>query len=312
MTSPSPTHAHGNPETPITPAEATALFRAPPHRYLDVGGGEAAYYRVGRGPDVLFVHGWPVSGATWRLLLPHLAPHVTCHVIDFPGAGQSRFDADTPLSVAGHVETVRRVVDQLGLDDVAVVGHDSGGLIARHALVGDPRLRAVGLVNTEQPQGLAWRFRMFLVPRRLPGFGAFLGWALGQRWLRRSPLLLGDAFTDSSLVDGDFDAFFLRPIHEDRARRDAAVRLLRAFDTAYVHALGDVHARLDVPVQLVWGERDPFFPLAWARGMVDGFPDARLHVVEGASLFVHEERPEEVARALLPVLTGGRPDPAFA
>lgn len=79
-----------------------------------------------------------------------------------------------------------------------------------------------------------------------------------------------------------------------------------------MHALGDVHARLDVPVQLVWGERDPFFPVAWAREMVGGFPDARLHVVEGARLFAHEERPEEVARALLPVLTGGRPDPAFA
>ena len=35
-----------------------------------------------------------------------------------------------------HIETVRRVVDRLGLNQVAVVGHDSGGLIARHALAG--------------------------------------------------------------------------------------------------------------------------------------------------------------------------------
>ncbi len=40
--------------------------------------------------------------------------------------------------------------------------------------------------------------------------------------------------------------------------------------------------------------------------MVGTFPDARLHVVEGASLFVHEERPEDVAQALLPVLLAGR------
>jgi haloalkane dehalogenase len=38
--------------------------------------------------------------------------------------------------------------------------------------------------------------------------------------------------------------------------------------------------------------------------MVGTVPDARLHVVQGASLFVHEERPQEVAQALLPVLLG--------
>jgi haloalkane dehalogenase len=60
-------------------------------------------------------------------------------------------------------------------------------------------------------------------------------------------------------------------------------------------------------VQLVWGDRDPFFPIARAREMVGTFPDARLHVVEGAGLFVHEERAQEVAQALLPVLVGRAP-----
>ena len=59
-------------------------------------------------------------------------------------------------------------------------------------------------------------------------------------------------------------------------------------------------------MQLVWGDQDPFFPLAWAEEMVDTFPDARLAVIPGAGLFSHEERPAEVARALLPVLSGVR------
>ncbi|MEZ5232053.1 MAG: hypothetical protein R2749_05015 [Acidimicrobiales bacterium] len=45
---------------------------------------------------------------------------MTCHLIDFPGAGSSRFDAGAPLSVDGHIEAVRRVVDLLGLDELAV------------------------------------------------------------------------------------------------------------------------------------------------------------------------------------------------
>ena len=289
----------------LSPEAATDLFRQPPHRYINVGDAEAAYRRVGSGPDVLLVHGWPVSGATFRHLLPHLADHVTCHILDLPGAGDSRFGPDAELSIDKHILTVRRALDVLELSDVAVVGHDSGGLIARHALAGDPRLRAVGLINTEQPQGLSLRFKMFLYPRVLPGFGALLGWAVGQRGLRRNPLLLGDAFVDRSLLDGDFDALFLQPLHRDPARLAAALKILHSFDARLLQALPAIHARIQVPVQLVWGARDPFFPLAWAREMVDTFPGAHLHVIEDASLFSHEERPEEVARVLLPVLASG-------
>jgi pimeloyl-ACP methyl ester carboxylesterase len=288
----------------MTATQSTELFRRPPDRMLDVGAGGVAHRRVGTGPDVLFVHGWPVSGATFRSLLPHLVDHVTCHVIDLPGAGSSRFDATTELSVAQHVESVRRVVDLLELDDVAVVGHDSGGLIARHAMVGDARLRSMGLVNTEQSAGLSWRFRSFVAARHLPGTAAALGWAAGNRRVRRNRFVFGSAFSDPAQLDGEFDELFLRPLHESRELRVAAARVFRSFDLSLVHDLGDLHRRIDVPVQLVWGDRDPFFPLPWAQEMVGSFPDARLHVVRGAGLFVHEERPEEVASVLLATLRG--------
>ncbi len=291
--------------TILTPDAAAELFRAEPDRNLDVGAGEVAYRRVGTGPDVLFVHGWPVSGATWRKLLSHLVDHVTCHVIDLPSAGSSRFDSDTPLSIAQHITSVQRVVDLLGLDSVAVVGHDSGGLIARHAMVGDTRLRAMGLINTEPPNP-GWRFKSFIAARRLPGLSGGLGWVAGAHRIRRMRLVFGDAFVDRSLLEGEFDEFFFRPLHEIPARRDAAAKLLKSFDMRHVTELTDIHRRLDVPAQLVWGDRDPFFPVARAREMVHGFPDAQLTVIEGAGLFCHEEAPAAVADALLPTLTGTR------
>jgi len=290
----------------ISASEAADLFRREPDRFLDVGMGEVAYRTVGTGPDVLFVHGWPVSGATFRTLLPHLADRVTCHLIDLPGAGSSRFTADTPLSIDNHIHSVRRVIDLLGLDDVAVIGHDSGGMIARHAVAGDARLRALGLIDTEQSTGLSWKFKSFIAGRRVPGFGAGLGWLAGRPRLRRNRLVLGDAFADSSLLDGEFDEFFLQPLHRSRPHRDAAMRLLRSFDYQHVRDLAGLHRRIDVPVQLVWGEHDKFFPVGWAKEMVGSFPDARLEVIGGAGLFAHEERPAEVAQALLPVLTAER------
>ena len=289
----------------MTRTEASDLFRREPDRFLDVGAGEAAYRVVGTGPDVLFVHGWPVSSATFRLLLPHLVDHVTCHLVDLPSAGSSRFDADTPMSIQQHIETVRRVVDLLELDEVAVVGHDSGGMIARHAMVGDPRLRAMGLINTEPPDP-SWRFKSFIASRHLPGLSAGLGWVAGKPRIVRSKAVFGDAFADRSLLGGEFTEFFLTPLHESKLHRDAAVKLLRSFDMKHVTDLPRVHRRLDVPVQLVWGDKDPFFPVARAKAMVAEFPDARIEVVEGAGLFSHEERPADVARALLPTLTGTR------
>ena len=290
----------------LTPTEASDLFRRAPDAFLDVGAGAVAYRRVGHGPDVLFVHGWPVSGATFRKLLPRLSRDVTCHVIDFPGAGSSRFDAETPLTVDQHIATVRRVVEQLELDQFAVVGHDSGGLIARHALAGDHRVSAMALIDTEQPGGLSWRFRSFIGIKNVPGVGGALGWIAGQPRLRRSQLVFGDSFVDSSLLDGEFDEFFLKPLHTSPDRRAAAVKVLRSFDVRHISQLAELHRRIDVPVQLVWGESDRFFPVARAEVMVKTFPDARLSVVGGASLFSHEERPAEVAEAMLPVLLGSR------
>ena len=286
----------------LSEADAADLFRSAPDAYLEVPAGEVAHRRVGTGPDVLFVHGWPVSGATFRRLLPHLVDHVTCHLVDLPGAGSSRWPSPAGLSVASHIDTVRRIVDLLGFERVAVVGHDSGGMIARHAMAGDPRLAAMGLIDTEHPQDLGLRFRLFIAARRLPGFGRGFGWLAGRPRLRRNGLVLGNAFVDRSLLDGEFDEFFLRPLHEDPRRIDAAMAVLRSFDVAQVRGLADVHARIEVPVQMVWGERDVFFPVERAREMVGTFPDARLTVVPGAGLFSHEERPAEVAAALLPVL----------
>lgn len=290
----------------LTATEASELFRREPTRYLDVGTGEVAYRCVGIGPDVLFVHGWPVSSATFRSLLPFLADQVTCHLIDLPGAGSSRFTAQAPLTIANHIHSVRRTLDLLGLDDVAVIGHDSGGLIARHALASDPRVRAFGLIDTEQSTGVSWKFRSFLAGRRIPGFGHALGWVAGRPRLRRNRLVLGDAFVDRSLLDGEFDEFFLQPIHRSSEHRAATMKLLKSFDYRLIRDLGLLHRRMDMPVVLVWGEHDRFFPVRRTEQMLSDFSRAHLAVIPNAGLFAHEEQPEAVAAALLPTLTAAR------
>lgn len=129
---------------------------------------------------------------------------------------------------------------------------------------------------------------------------------LGHERVRRNPLVFGKAFDDPSLLQGEFDEFFLRPIHTSQDRRDAAVRVLDSFSMQHIHRLTEIHQRIDAPVQMVWGRHDAFFPVVGAQQAVPTFRDARLAVIDGAGLFSHEERPAEVARALLPTLTGAR------
>ena len=290
---------------PLTTTAASELFRRPPHRWVQVEHGEVAVRSVGEGPDVLLVHGWPVAGATYRGLLPHLTAHVRCHVLDLVGAGESRFDRTARLGVADHAAAVRRVVDTLALDDLAVVGHDSGGLIARHALAGDQRVRGWGLVETEQPQGAGLRFRSFLAVGVLPRPDRVLVPLLTSPRLRRTRAVLGDAFEDRRLLDGEFAEFFLDPLRHDGDRRWALGRFGRDFDLATLDALAGLHRRITVPTRLVYGEHATFFPMRWTREMASGFGGpAELRLIPGGRLFVHEERPHEVAEAVLPALLG--------
>ena len=84
------------------------------------------------------------------------------------------------------------------------------------------------------------------------------------------------------------------------------MRLLRSFDYQLVRDLGALASTIRRARALVWGEQDMFFPLDWARTMVADFPHATLHVIPNAGLFAHEERPTDVAQALLPTLTTER------
>src|SRR5262245_65264345 len=92
--------------------DASAAF-ARPHEYVAVSHGRLAYWRFGRGPDVVFVHGWPLHSATFRGIVPALARSFTLHLLDLPGTGHSEWDG--PIDLASHAVTLRSAIDALGL-----------------------------------------------------------------------------------------------------------------------------------------------------------------------------------------------------
>jgi len=273
----------------------------PPATFLDVGHSELAYRKLGQGPDLVLVHGWPVSSSTWRGMLPALAERFTCHLVDLPGAGFTRWHDRAAIELGAHVETMQRAIERMGLARYALLAHDSGAAVARHLAARDAE-RVTGLVmgNTEIPGHHPWQLALYLAAARLPGGSAAFTALLRSRRFRHSGLGFGTCFEDPAFADGAFHELCVRPILEDARHREGTLALLDTFDLTVLKELPRVHRAIQAPVLLVWGKNDPFFPLAKARKMIPQFRQAELIVLDPGKLFVHEERPDAFAEAAVP------------
>jgi haloalkane dehalogenase len=287
-------------------------WNAPPS-FIDVGSIRLAYWRFGRGPDLVFIHGWPLHAATFRRLAPLLSDAFTCHLIDLPGAGRTVCGADARADLVSHAQTVQAAVVALKLRRYGLLAQDSGATIARILAANDPRAAALVLGDTEIPGHHPALISVLVRMARLPGGAGLLALAMRCRMVRRSALGFGGCFADPRHIEGEFHDLFTAPLLRSGAVRRERFALLRAFDPALVDGLPAVHERVTAPTLLIWGEADPIFPLAKARGMVGQFGgSARLEVIPGGKAFVHEEHAEEFAAHARPFLLGalGRSEPS--
>ena len=270
-------------------------------RMIDVGHARLAYRKTGSGPDLVFLHGWPLDAATFRGQLPILSPHFTCHLFDLPGAGDSEWDDPKAISMPMHAVAIERAVDRLAIDRYAMVAHDSGAAIARVVAARHAhRVTALVLGNTEIPGHEPWMLKIYVALGRVPLVNKLLALPLRSRAYRRSTLGFGGCFADKSLIEGDFFHRFVRPLLTSKRRLAGQMGLLDTFDFGDVEHLAEVHTHLRAPVLLLWGDRDPWFPLSEAKRMLPDLPPgSALEVLEGAKLFAHEEQAEDFARRAL-------------
>ena len=266
---------------------------------IDTGTARLPVRRFGSGPPLLLVHGFPLSGFTWRKVLPELSQRYTCYALDLPGLGASEWTDATDFSFPGQGRTLKSLVDRLGLDRYAVLAQNTGGTFARYLALADvARVTKLVLINTEMPNHRPpWiPFYQFLM--RLPGTLPMFSLLLRSRAYLRSPMGFGGCFTDLRLIEGDFNEHVVGPLVRSAQRRDGLRRYLVGAHWEPVDALAHEHARLTMPVRLIWGADDPTFPVALARAMATQFPNADMVEIPRARLLVHEEYPAEVAGAV--------------
>jgi len=201
-----------------------AYFDAPAQR-VDTGTARVAGRRYGSGPPLLLVHGFPLSGFTWRKVLPELSKHHTCYVLDLPGMGESEWTDATDFSFPGQGRTLKALVDRLGLDGYAVLAQDTGGTFARYlALTDGPRVEKLMLINTEVPHHRPPWIPLYQWLMYLPGALAGFGVLLRSRTFLRSGMGFGGCFTDLTLLEGDFHEHVVQPLLDSARRMDGMAR----------------------------------------------------------------------------------------
>ena len=259
------------------------------------------HYRVAgpddaAGPPVVFVHGFLVDGSLWdRTGAALAAAGVRSYAPDWP-LGSHRV-ALTPGTDNSPRDVARQIVaflTALELDDVTLVGNDTGGALCQFVLDTDAsRIGRLVLTNCDAfdvfpPAPFDLMFKTFRRPRAIRP----LMQPMRSAAVRRSPAGYG---TLARALDADQTRGWVEPCLEDAGVREDVARFANGVDP---DELLDVSTRLGAfhgPVSLVWGQADRFFKPTFARRLREVFADARLIELEGCRTFVPLDEPQRLA-----------------
>jgi pimeloyl-ACP methyl ester carboxylesterase len=122
-----------------------------------------AYIDQGTGPEtLLLVHGLAANAGFWRYNIPELARHYRVIAVDLPGFGKSSKATSYPYSMSFYAATLARLIAELDLGPVTVVGHSMGGQVAMTMALRHPEtvrrlvLAAPAGIESFRPGEAAW------------------------------------------------------------------------------------------------------------------------------------------------------------
>jgi pimeloyl-ACP methyl ester carboxylesterase len=255
----------------------------------------------GAGSPIVLLPGLLMDASLWEGVAAELAARHRCIVPTLPlGAHRHAMDADADLSPRGIARLVTELLERLALDDVTLVGNDTGGaLVQLIAADGAARVGRIVLVSCDAfdnfPPGLTGRtlVRTGKLPPAL--FGLFMQ-QMRLRPLRRLPLAFGwltkrgDAAT----------ARWIEPVLERREIRRDAVRALRAIaaDERVLLEAAEELPRFDRPALVVWASEDRVMPPEHGRRLAELLPQGRLVEIPDSYTLIPLDQPVRLAQAI--------------
>ncbi|HVS28395.1 MAG TPA: alpha/beta fold hydrolase [Solirubrobacteraceae bacterium] len=261
--------------------------------------GTIRYRERGSGPTIVFIHGLLVHGGLWRKVVPELERDFRCVVPDLPlGSHDLPLNPDADRSPPGIARLIADFVAALELQDVTLVGNDTGGALSQMVIANHPeRIGRLVLTPCDAYENfLPPAFRPLQWLAHVPGALTALVQPARLAAIRRSPL--GYGVLTVRPIDAAVTESYVRPFLRDRGVRRDTVAFLRKISPRDTLAAADHFAEFDRPVLIAWAPKDRFFKLKYAERMLDAFPNARLEKVEDALTFVSEDQPERLAELI--------------
>ena len=268
---------------------------------VQTASGRISYMEQGTGSVALFVHGVLLNGYLWRNQLADLSDIRRCIAVDLLAHGDTEIAPDQDVSVTANAKMLKEFLDALNIDQVDVVGNDSGGGIAQiFAALYPERVRSLTLTDCDTHDN--WppeAFKPFLAMAAAGGLRGTLDAMLSDKSVYRSSKALGPAYEHPEELSDDSIEKYLRPLVRTEQRTRDLQRFLAAFDNKHTLAIEDRLRTLKAPTLVVWGTDDIYFDVKWSRWLADNIPGTRRRVeFKDARILFPEERWEEFNKEL--------------
>jgi pimeloyl-ACP methyl ester carboxylesterase len=266
---------------------------------IEINSGTIHYEVAGpeNGRPVVFVHGYWMGGQVWRQVSARLADlGLRCIAPTWPmGAHPQPLRPGADRTITGVAGIVAEVLAALGLDDVVLVGNDSGGVVSQLVAVHHPeRLGALVLTSCDA-------FEHFPPPILDPVLFAAKSRMLFRAAVQamRLPTVRRRAY--GGLAHRDIDALahaWVRPALSSAAVAEDLRRLTLSFRTEVTTGVAARLPEFDKPALIAWSADDVFFEAGDGERLAATIPNARLEVIEGARTFSMVDRPDRLADLL--------------
>jgi haloalkane dehalogenase len=268
---------------------------APAGEFVEVEGLRLHYLEQGSGDPVLLLHGWPTSSHLYRNMLGILGEGNRAIALDLPGFGRSDKPLDASYSFRFHARMLEGFLDTLGIERTGLVVHDLGGPIGLYWAARHPeRLSRLALLNTVVYARPSWAVVAFVAACRTPGLRSRLTSPAGLRRAMRFGVADRQRLSEDAI----------RAYQEPFRMKDARRALLKTATGLHPAGFREIEAWLpavDVPVRIVYGERDRILPdvaKTMSRVSRDLPSEPEVTALADCGHFLQEERPTDVAAIL--------------
>lgn len=266
-------------------------------KQVDLTAGPIRYREAGEGRPVVFVHGYLVDGRLWDGVVDELSGSFRCLAPDWPlGAHQTPMKPDADLSPPGIAALIAEFLEKLDLEDVTIVGNDSGGAMSQILVTRHPqRIGRLVLTNCDThenfPPGI---FKTMPPLAKLPGGMTALSAPFRIKAVARRAF---KPFTREPIPPALIDSW-MRPGLENKAIRHDLRKVTVGLNKRYTLEAAERLRGSQLPILLTWAPGDKLFPISYAEQLASEVGNARIVPITDANTFVPLDQPKRVAEEI--------------